>query len=92
MKSFDQAAYTDDDIELHETIGEEDSSFERIENHDFLMRSLDKFNDIEKEFIKMRYYENMTQKSIAEVLGVSQMYVSRMEKKVLRKLKMILEK
>ena len=92
MKSFDQAAYTDDDIELHETIGEEDSSFERIENHDFLMRSLDKFNDIEKEFIKMRYYANMTQKSIAEVLGVSQMYVSRMEKKVLRKLKMILEK
>jgi len=92
MKSFDQAAYTDDDIELHETIGEEDSSFERIENHDFLMRSLDKFNDIEKESIKMRYYENMTQKSIAEVLGVSQMYVSRMEKKVLRKLKMILEK
>ena len=92
MKSFDQAAYTDDDIELHETIGEEDSSFEKIENQDFLKRSLDKFNDAEKQFIKMRYYQNKTQKSIAEVLGVSQMYVSRMEKKVLGKLKLILEK
>lgn len=92
MKSFDQAAYTDDDIELHETIGEEDSSFEKIENHDFLMRSLDKFNEVEKQFIKMRYYENKTQKSIADILGVSQMYVSRMEKKVLGKLKLILEK
>lgn len=92
MKSFDQAAYTDDDIELHETIGEEDSSFEKIENQDFLKRSLVKFNDVEKQFIKMRYYQNKTQKSIAEVLGVSQMYVSRMEKKVLGKLKLILEK
>jgi len=92
IKSFDQAAYIDDDIELHETIGGEDDSFERIENKDFLKRSIDKFNDVEKQFIQMRYYENKTQKSIAEVLGVSQMYVSRMEKKVLSKFKTILDK
>ena len=91
LKSFDQNAYLDDDIELHEMIGEEDVEFEKIENRDFLERSMKKLSDIEQQFIKMRYYENKTQKSIAEELGVSQMYVSRMEKKVLNKLRFILK-
>ncbi|HOJ12229.1 MAG TPA: sigma-70 family RNA polymerase sigma factor [Clostridiales bacterium] len=92
IKSFDQSAYTDDDIELYETIGDEDRSFERIENLDFLRRSIDKFSDVEKKFIQMRYFENNTQKTIAEELGVSQMYISRMERKVLGKFRTILNK
>ncbi|NSW89999.1 MAG: SigB/SigF/SigG family RNA polymerase sigma factor [Firmicutes bacterium] len=91
LTSFDQNAYTDDNIELHETIGEEDEEFEKIENRDFLEKSMNKLNDIEKEFIRLRYYENKTQKNIAEKLGVSQMYISRMEKKILNKLRIILK-
>ncbi len=92
MQSFDQNVYMDDDLELHETIGEEDATFEKIENRDFLKKSLDKFNDAEKEFIDMRYFNNRTQKEIAEKLGVSQMYVSRMEKKVLERFRRMLVK
>lgn len=91
LKSFDQSAYADSDVELHETIGEEDGEFENIENRDFLERSMKKLSDIEQQFVKMRYYENRTQKSIAEELGVSQMYVSRMEKKILNKLRLVLK-
>ncbi|MCX7923664.1 MAG: SigB/SigF/SigG family RNA polymerase sigma factor [Clostridia bacterium] len=92
MQSFDQNIYAEDDLELHETIGSEDTTFERIENRDFLEKSLDKFNQAEKEFIKMRYFSNKTQKEIADKLGVSQMYISRMEKKVLEKFRKILSK
>lgn len=92
IQSFDQQVYTDDDIELHETIGSEDNTFERIENRDYLKKSLDKFNDVEKEFIDMRYFKSKTQKQIAERMGVSQMYVSRLEKKVLDKFRKILSK
>lgn len=92
MQSFDQNVYTDDDLELHETIGEEDTTFERIENRDFLIKSLDKFNDAEKVFIEMRYFNSKTQKEIAERLGVSQMYVSRLEKKVLERFRRLLAK
>ncbi len=92
MQSFDQSAYADDDIELHETIGAEDASFERIENRDFLEKSLDRFNQAEKEFIKMRYFRNKTQREIAEKFGTSQMYVSRLERKVLDKFRNILAK
>ncbi|MCX7841902.1 MAG: SigB/SigF/SigG family RNA polymerase sigma factor [Clostridia bacterium] len=92
LQSFDQNVYSDDDIELHETIGSEDGSFERIENRDFLEKSLDKFNDAEKEFIRLRYFGNRTQKEIADKLGVSQMYVSRLERKILEKFRTILRK
>ncbi len=92
MQSFDQNAFNDDDLELHETIGEEDSTFERVENRDFLLKSLERFNAAEKEFITMRYFSNKTQKEIASKLGVSQMYISRLEKKVLERFRNILEK
>ncbi len=92
MQSFDQNAFADDDLELHETIGEEDTSFERIENLDFLKKSLDRFNQAEKEFIMLRYFNNKTQKEIADKFAVSQMYVSRLEKKVLEKFRKILGK
>lgn len=92
IQSFDQNAFNDDDLELHETIGEEDSTFEKIENRDFLEKSLPRFNEAEKQFIHMRYYSGKTQKEIAEKLGVSQMYVSRLEKKVIERFRSILGK
>jgi RNA polymerase sigma-B factor len=92
MQSFDQNIYSDDDLELHETIGEEDKTFERIENRDFLEKTLEHFNQAEKEFIKLRYYQNKTQKEIAERFDVSQMYISRLERKVVEKFRKILNK
>ncbi|HPD01312.1 MAG TPA: SigB/SigF/SigG family RNA polymerase sigma factor [Acetivibrio sp.] len=85
IQSFDKNAYTDDDVMLYETVGQDDKTFEEIENKDFLKKSIDNFNDAEKEFIQMRYFGNMTQKDIARKFGVSQMYVSRLEKKVLER-------
>ncbi|MDP4092994.1 MAG: SigB/SigF/SigG family RNA polymerase sigma factor [Bacillota bacterium] len=92
IQSINQNVYENDDMELHETLGNEDASFEKIENRDFLEKSLDKFNDAEKEFIKLRYFKNKTQKEIADKLGVSQMYISRLERKVLEKFRLILGK
>lgn len=92
MQSFDQNAFNDDDLELHETIGGDDATFERIENRDFLEKSLNKFNDAEKEFILMRYFNRKTQKEIADKLGVSQMYISRLERKVLDRFRNMLLK
>lgn len=51
---------------------------------DLALSSLD---DKERLFIHLRYYENMTQKEIADRLFTSQVNVSRMEKRVLNKMK-----
>ncbi len=92
VQSFDNNAHSEDELELNETIGENDSTYEKIENRDFLEKSMDRFSQSEKEFIKARYFEGMTQKQIADKLGVSQMYISRMERRILSKFRSILEK
>lgn len=77
----------DKDLNLADLIGEEDAYFDKIENNDFLMRSMKKFNDMEKKILKDRYFGRRTQVSIAKELNISQMTVSRVEKRIIEKLK-----
>ena len=92
IQSFEQNAFSEDNLELHETIGEDDFEFEKIENRDFIEKSMAKLSESEREFINLRYMNDMTQKQIAAVMNVSQMYISRLEKKIIRKFRMILDK
>jgi len=92
IQSFDQTLFEEDDLELHETVGEDDDTFERINNRDFLEKAIKNFDGIEKTFLKLRYFENKTQKEIAAFFNVSQMYISRLEKKTLEKFRKILRK
>ncbi len=80
------------DINLADFIGEEDKYFGRIENNDFIMKAMEKLNDIEKQILIERYFNKKTQVSIAQVLDISQMTVSRIEKKVLQKLRKEVER
>ncbi|MZQ74788.1 MAG: SigB/SigF/SigG family RNA polymerase sigma factor [Peptoclostridium sp.] len=82
----------DKDIQLMDLVGSEDKSFTNIENKDFLERAMSKLNEIELKIINDRFFSNKTQMAIANELGVSQMTVSRIEKKVLSKLKKEYEK
>lgn len=92
IQSFDQTVFDEDNLELHETVGEEDDTFEKINNRDFLEKAMDNFDHTEKQFIKLRFFENKTQKEIANYFHVSQMYISRLEKRTLEKFRMILKK
>lgn len=60
---------------------------ENLMNHMLVEDLLRTLNETEKKIIIMRYYENKTQAEIAEVIGVSQVQVSRMEKKILIKMR-----
>lgn len=92
IQSFDQTLFEEDALELHETVGEDDETFERINNRDFLEKAIKNFDGIEKTFLRLRYFENNTQKEIAAHFNVSQMYISRLEKKTLEKFRKILRK
>ncbi|MGI6205040.1 MAG: SigB/SigF/SigG family RNA polymerase sigma factor [Anaerovoracaceae bacterium] len=67
---------------LERYTGEEDRNFNTVENADILKRTMASFTPEEKKFCNMRFIEGMTQQQIAENLGVSQMTVSRIEKKI----------
>ena len=82
----------DKDVNLSEIVGEEDIYFSRIENTDFLRKAIEKLNDMEKKIFVDRYFNDKTQVSIAKELEISQMTVSRIEKKVIEKLKREMKK
>ncbi len=54
-------------------------------------KALDHLNGREKEILVMRYgltgHDELTQKDVAELLGISQSYISRLEKKIIKKLR-----
>ncbi len=77
----------DKDIQLMDIIGEDDKYFEMIENQDFIQNCMDKLNPVEVKIIRDRFFSNHTQVHVADDLGVSQMTISRMEKKILKKFK-----
>lgn len=73
----------DNKIDIYSRIGYYD---ENIENC-FLFSELSKLPKEERQIIIGRYYENMSQKEIGDVLGMYQVEISRKEKKILKKLK-----
>lgn len=75
----------DKDIQLMDIVGEDDKYFDIIENKDFINKCMDKLNPVEIKIIKDRFFQNKTQIHVADELGVSQMTVSRMEKKIIKK-------
>ncbi len=82
----------DKDMNLADLIGEEDVYFSKIENNDFLIRTMKKLNEIEKKIFVDRYFNDKTQVVIAKELNISQMTVSRIEKKIIEKLRKEMEK
>lgn len=67
--------------------GKEESGFDTFENADFIERTMQYFTPEEKRFCEMRFVQGQTQQQIADALGVSQMTVSRIEKKIKAKFK-----
>ena len=61
-----------------------------------LFEALNKLEDREKTIVKMRYglcgFREKTQKEVADELHISQSYISRLEKKILERLKFEIEK
>lgn len=81
-EEFDEEGYS-----RMEAVGNPDSGFKGIETRDLYDRALEILDENEKKVMLMRYRDGMSQKSIAEEFGVSQMYISRLEKKIYSKMR-----
>ena len=63
--------------------GAEEKMLERLS----LKEAMDKLDELEKKVIALRYYKDLTQQKTADILGISQVKVSRTEKKALEKMR-----
>lgn len=100
--SFDESLSFDPDgneLHLEDILGTEPDivtkGLEKETEKTLMMEEINKLGKRDREIIIMRYglmgHKEMTQKDVAEQLGISQSYISRIEKKVIRKLKNIVK-
>ena len=76
------------ELNLYDLIPEESKDIDLLMD---LNDSLNKLNKNDLKLIKCRYYKNLSQQQTAKVLGISQVQVSRNEKKIIKQLKTIMQ-
>ena len=77
-----------EDAELSDFLGKEEDAYERIALRDMLKKVMETLSPTERQILEQRYAAHKSQRQIAEEMGVSQMYVSRLERKLLERFRM----
>ena len=95
--SLDDTLVNDDEgnnLSLGEMIPDTKIISEEVElkdQKDYLLQAITKLNEREQKIMCMRYglngQDELTQKEVADTMNISQSYISRLEKKILKKLK-----
>lgn len=87
--------YDGNELLLGDIVGTEDDLIEQEIMHSdqkkLFYKALQSLNEREKEILILRYglqnNDELTQKDVAQLLGISQSYISRLEKKIIKKLR-----
>ena len=85
VESIYKSVYQSDGNEIYlvDRLPEKRDENEKLLNHMLLQQLMDELGEDEKRLITLRYFQDKTQVEVAKKLGVSQVQVSRMEKKIL---------
>lgn len=88
VESIHRPAYQKDgsEILLLEKLSKEENESEKLIDHILLSEAMKHLEKTEKSLIIYRYFKGKTQQEIAKIFHISQVQVSRMEKKILKKL------
>lgn len=78
------------EIELLDRLESDEDPNEQVLNRMVVKKLLETLEGQERRLVWMRYFQDMTQTRIAQELGMTQVQVSRMEKRILSRLKQIL--
>ena len=82
----------DTEVTLIDKIGWKEDSFSNIEYKDFIEKFVNKLNELERNIFEGRFFKEKTQSTLAKELEISQMTISRIERKVVQKLRKEYEK
>lgn len=80
------------ELRLMDKLPEQEEQEDRILDHMLLQELLTYLDKEERRLIYLRYFANQTQSQVGKELGISQVQVSRMEKRILRSLQESAEK
>lgn len=85
--SLDDATTGDDETPLANLFGREEAGYEEFAERDRIARAMTLLSDDEVSVIQMRYRDEMSQRAIGEKMDISQMTVSRIERRAIEKIR-----
>lgn len=91
ISSLSETYGDDDNLTLESQISSNDCEIEKMTDRIALSQAISRLPKEWQRIITLRYYRNMTQQQVADALGISQVKVSREEKKILAALREKLE-
>ena len=93
LESLQKSVYQSDgnEICLEDKVEDRRDAVNELMNHVLLENMLKVLDPEEKSLIHMRYYEEMTQSQIAAKMQKTQVQISRMEKKILKKMRLCIK-
>ena len=93
LESLQKSVYQSDgnEICLEDKVEDRRDAVSELMNHVLLENMLKVLDPEEKSLIHMRYYEEMTQSQIAAKMQKTQVQISRMEKKILKKMRLCIK-
>ncbi|MBM7634442.1 RNA polymerase sigma factor SigB [Geomicrobium sediminis] len=74
-------------VTLLDLVGSHDEGFEQTDQQLLLEKAFAVLTDREKEILKCTYFDNLSQKETGDLLNISQMHVSRLQRRALQKLR-----
>ncbi len=90
--SLDMAASDEDEaFNLYSVLGFEEGGYQSIEMQDMIVRAFKNMTDTERTIITERFINNRSQRDVAQMLGVSQMTVSRNERKAIERFRELID-
>lgn len=90
VESIYQSSYTNEEgaINIIDTLSTQVDESNTITNRLSIRALIDELEEKEKELMVLRYYQGKTQMQVAEILGITQVQVSRIEKRILSSMRM----
>ncbi|MCR6109426.1 RNA polymerase sigma factor SigB [Bacillus sp. A301a_S52] len=88
--SVDRSIEADDEgsaVTLLDLVGQSEEGYEQTDQQLLLEKAFAVLTEREKQILQLTYFENLSQKETGDELGISQMHVSRLQRRALQKLR-----
>ena len=92
VSSLSETASEDDERDLEARLGVDDAGYEQVEQREWMKWVFSQVTPAEQRLLELRFIHRMGQRETARLMNVSQMQVSRMERRVLARLRELTER
>lgn len=79
------------EVSILDLVGSEEDKYQEVDIHLMIESVLPVLSAREQQILKYIFYDNLSQQEVGDILGISQMHVSRLQRRALSRLKEVLE-